>query len=519
MYPLDDDNLDHLSREAAEHFEVEAGASGWDHLEQRLNKEMPQEKKRRRFIFWLFLITATTGGALTAILTHQRVAPLAKNAASAVTVEKTSPLPGNQTADNHTTNTTQDQAVPDINNNETPVTAAPNAGKLPIGSNQQSIATATNTKPGSALSKSEINQPATATRVTAPNKGVTNPVEKTTPTKGSKAGRVRIQKAPASLNYATIAAGNGSNRSYKPAKQKGKRSRITSNHNNQLIPPVADNNTTSTFEPESHTTNADPATNGKPVETNNELTTVQPPTATQVDSLKNKTAATQAVDSTKTMVKQKKKDDKIKQPLEFGLMVGPDMSAVAFGPLYKTGYNFGVQVGYRFSDRWSVNAGAIYTKKFYKTDSSHFNYKENLWPNNRTVSRVEGNCSMWEFPVNVRYDFSFNDKRRWFASTGLSTYLMDKEDYDVYYRWNGGAAYPMPVGNDINSTYLFSIWNLSVGMERSLGKRFSLQAEPYLKVPLRDLGLGNMRMNSYGILFTLKYKPFLHSKRSDNNKK
>jgi hypothetical protein len=86
MYPLDDDNLDHLSREAAEHFEVEAGASGWDHLEQRLNKEMPQEKKRRRFLFWLFLIAVTTGGTLTAILNHQPVTPLAKNAANAVTV-------------------------------------------------------------------------------------------------------------------------------------------------------------------------------------------------------------------------------------------------------------------------------------------------------------------------------------------------------------------------------------------------------------------------------------------------
>ena len=522
MYPLDDDNLDHLSREAAERFEVEASASGWDHLEQRLDKELPQEKKRRRFLFWLFFITVTTGGALTAILSHEPVTPLAKNATSAVTsVDKTPPLPENQTANSRTPNTTQTEAVSDNNSHSTRVTTAPNGEQLPVGSNQQSIAAATNPTPGSSITRPGINQPATATTatVTAPNKGVTKPVEKTvttTATKGAKAGRVRIRKAPATLNYATIAADNGSNRAYKPAKQKGKRSGTTSNQNTQVIPTVPDNNTTGTFEPESHTTNAAPATTGKPVETNNEVATVQPTPATQTDSVKNKSAATQVVDSTKTMAKQTKKDNKIKQPLEFGVIVGPDMSAVSFGPLYKPGYNFGVQVGYRFNDRWSVNVGAIYTKKFYKTDSSHFNYKDNPWPN-RNLSKVEGNCSMWDIPVNVRYDFSFNAKRRWFASTGLSTYLMDKEDYDVYYRWNGGT-YPMPLDNDTNSTYLFSIWNLSIGMERSLGKRFSLQAEPYLKIPLKDLGLGNMRMNSYGILFTLKYKPFLQSKRSDNNK-
>ncbi|AEV96734.1 hypothetical protein A4D02_29285 [Niastella koreensis] len=523
MYPLDDDNLDHLSREAAELFEVEAGASGWDHLEQRLDKELPQEKKRRRFLFWLFFITVATGGALTAILRHQPVNPLAQNATSAVTsVDKTTALPENQTADSRTPYSTQTKTVSGANNNETPVTSATNGKQLPAGNNQQSIAGAPNTTPGSNPGKPAINEPVTATTVTATNKGVvTQPVEKTTvtATKGAKAGRVRIQKAPATLNYATIATGAGSNQGYKPAKQKGKRSGTSGDYNNQVTSAVPDKNATGTSGTENNTTTAERATTGQPVETNSEVAKVQPNTATQTDSVKNKPAATtQAVDSTKNMAKakEKKKNDKVKQPLEFGVIVGPDMSAVSFGPLYKPGYNFGVQVGYRFNDRWSVNVGAIYTKKFYKTDSSHFNYKENPWPN-RNLSKVEGNCAMWEFPVNVRYDFSFNNKRRWFASTGLSTYLMDKEDYDVYYRWNG-STYPMPLSNNTNSTYLFSILNLSVGMERSLGKRFSLQAEPYLKIPLKDLGLGNMRMNSYGILFTLKYKPFLQSKRSDNNK-
>jgi hypothetical protein len=55
-------------------------------------------------------------------------------------------------------------------------------------------------------------------------------------------------------------------------------------------------------------------------------------------------------------------------------------------------------------------------------------------------------------------------------------------------------------------------------MERSLGKHFSIQAEPYLKVPLKGLGIGNIRMDSYGILFTLKYKPTFNAKKSINKK-
>ena len=117
------------------------------------------------------------------------------------------------------------------------------------------------------------------------------------------------------------------------------------------------------------------------------------------------------------------------------------------------------------------------------------------------------------------YVVSLNEKRRWFVSTGLSTYLMDTEDYLLYYgnNWNNYIT-ETPVNSDDNSNYIFSIVNLSAGMERSLSKRFSLQAEPYLKIPLKGLGMGSMRMTSYGILFTLKYKPQFNFKRSDTRK-
>jgi len=94
---------------------------------------------------------------------------------------------------------------------------------------------------------------------------------------------------------------------------------------------------------------------------------------------------------------------------------------------------------------------------------------------------------------------------------------MTKENYKIKYKaYNNYYTYP--INSDSNSNYLFSIVNLSVGMERSLGKNFSIQAEPYLKIPLKGLGYGSMRMDSYGILFSLKYKPTFRSKQSALNK-
>jgi hypothetical protein len=495
MQPLHDKDLDRLSREAAEHFEVEPGASGWDNLEKRLDIELPQKKKKRRFLFWLFFITAVTGGALIGIMRNQPLTPLAKDSTSMVA--KTGSSNNTPVAPSQKATSTQPAG-----NAQTTVTIPSTATTTPVTGNAQPITAASaNTKPGKS----------SAIAVTQPGK---------TTTINQVTNKKKPNKSQLSLNYASITPDNSGINSAPDAnrskRKRNKQQNITAGQHKQTDKRA--NN--STQEPDTRV-----ADNDQPVNTNApDQTTAQQPTTAAIDPVKKDDAAAPAVtDSAKTpaapiMKKEpeKKQDKKVKR-LELGLMAGPDLSTVKLGPVYKTGYNFGVQVGYRFSNRWSVNTGVIYTKKFYKADSQDFHYKTS-WPNYE-IRKVEGHCSMWEIPLNIRYDVSFNDKRRWFVSTGLSTYLMDKEDYNLYYSYTGSTnIYDRPLKNDINSNYVFSIWNLSAGMERSLGKHLSIQAEPYLKVPFRGLGIGNMRMTSYGALFTLKYKPQFNSNRSDTRK-
>jgi hypothetical protein len=53
----------------------------------------------------------------------------------------------------------------------------------------------------------------------------------------------------------------------------------------------------------------------------------------------------------------------------------------------------------------------------------------------------------------------------------------------------------------------FKILNVSAGYERALSKSWSIQAEPFIKVPLSGVGFGDMDISSYGILVGIKYKP------------
>ena len=115
---------------------------------------------------------------------------------------------------------------------------------------------------------------------------------------------------------------------------------------------------------------------------------------------------------------------------------------------------------------------------------------------------------MFEIPLNLRYDLFSNQKRKFFVSSGLSTYLMTNEYYDYHYKDNNGAYTVKSYDYTANSNYWFSILNISAGFERSIGTRFAVQAEPYLKIPLKGLGFGNINLNSYGIYFGIKYKPF-----------
>jgi outer membrane protein with beta-barrel domain len=433
----------------------------------------------------LFLVSLTTGGALIAILKYnQPVSTLATNSikVSSTANDKAAPVTNTETANNST------------DNSATPAT------KLPAGNG-----TAASNANNSILPQATLNN----------SKDVNTNKDKTT------SPDVTGQQ-PLSLNYAIAKHINQAkphlNRNKQPKNKQGRPQRTTGTVND----PLLQRNNNVTTAPDKQLTASDRATSDDaPVNNDNTTAPDQPlPQNNTTTAADNKSTA---ADSAAVPVKETvKKDSSIKkkntpiQRLEIGLLAGPDVSTVEFGPLDKTGYNFGLQIGYRLSNRWLLNTAIIYTKKFYKADSQYYKPKNNPWPS-WDLENVSGNCAMWEIPVNVRYDVSYNDKRRWFVSTGLSTYLMTKENYKVNYSVNNNP-YPYSYNSDSNSNYLFSIVNLSAGMERSLGKNFSIQAEPYLKIPLKGLGYGSMRMDSYGILFSLKYKPTFRSKQSALNK-
>jgi len=205
--------------------------------------------------------------------------------------------------------------------------------------------------------------------------------------------------------------------------------------------------------------------------------------------------------------------EKTKDRFAFSVLTGIDKSNIHGTGSNKLGYNFGAQVSYSLSKRWSLNTGFIYTKKNYSAEGEDFHPPKHYWTNYVTLNSLDGNCAMWDIPLNVRYNITTKPTNTWFVSTGLSSYIMRKQAYTYDYMYMG-APTTRDWETSSQENEWFKILNLSAGYERALNKSWSIQAEPFLKIPLSGIGFGSMDMSSYGILVGIKYKPVFNKTKT-----
>lgn len=200
-----------------------------------------------------------------------------------------------------------------------------------------------------------------------------------------------------------------------------------------------------------------------------------------------------------------KKTSTPKSKFSFAILAGLDASTVKFRHSDNAGVNMGFVLGYHWNDRWSVHTGAIYTHKNYTVSGKDFTAPKNSWLANYRIDMVDGFCNMWEIPLSVRYTMQGNRGKSFFFSTGLSSYLMTRENYNYAYYYNGqygtrNSNYPS--GN----THLLSILKLSTGWIKPIGKASAFLIEPYASLPLTGVGYGSIRLSSFGLNFSFQIR-------------
>lgn len=226
---------------------------------------------------------------------------------------------------------------------------------------------------------------------------------------------------------------------------------------------------------------------------------------TKNDSIvnENKTLVVAEADSTANMSEEEKdeeKDDKDdKEPTWHFAVVAvasPDFSSIDFTEHTRAGWNYGLLLEYFINRNLSIQTGGISSKKIYTGSDIEYN--------GHRASRAEGSCRVIDIPFNVYYRFNARSQRTFFASAGISSYIMQKEDYVFSYSsYYGTSAYSKHVRNE-NKEW-FKILNLSAGFSQVLSSRFRIDAEPFVKLPLTGIGAGNLNVNSFGCFFKVSY--------------
>ena len=232
------------------------------------------------------------------------------------------------------------------------------------------------------------------------------------------------------------------------------------------------------------------------------------------DSLMNQLA------QSKTPIHQKSLH--LNRSLNIGFTFGPDYTNAGGIANNQIGNNIGLTLGYYLTDKLSINTGIIYSNRFYWSKAHNYFFQQpvNITPTPYIrsfaapppIDYINGASNIWEMPLTLRYDFAHHNKTKFFANAGLSSYFMMKQTY-IYFLHSGQNQLAYKITDNQQVNYWFGIADMSVGFEAEIGKGFSFQAEPFLKLPLRNMGMEDLKLTSYGFLMTFKYAPVLSRSR------
>jgi opacity protein-like surface antigen len=436
----------------------------WDSMEKLLDKHLPQKRKRRRFIFWWFLLPLAGAGLAGAVWIITKSANSHSIKIATTTIPSTQPIK---------TDIAATKTITNINHEE----KAPAAGS------------------STALSATDP----VILSVTAADK------------QNDKTKKITaIVQAPAIIN--TSAPGkpvfekqqNHTTSGTKKLTKKNKRSATTPStgvSDNNNVQPVLNNHIVQQVN-----TNATNIVTTKA--TNNSTITLLAAAEKTVDSLP--ATDTTAIALTDTTLKQNKKGHDSKWAIN--ISIGPDISAVNLQQPGKVNLQYGVGISYAISSKWTVRTGFYAGRKKYDADSADYTPPADYWNYINNLQKVNANCLVYEIPLSVIYNFSTNKKYSWFASAGIASVLMKEETYEYYYKNTGGQprSYSRTYKNE--NDHFFSMLQLSGGYQYQLSPHISLMAEPYLKIPLSGIGVGKVKLNSAGVLFTAGIKPFAKKK-------
>lgn len=188
------------------------------------------------------------------------------------------------------------------------------------------------------------------------------------------------------------------------------------------------------------------------------------------------------------------------------LKAAPDLSTIdGFSNFQNPGYSVGLGVGYQINERMSVSTGISRSHVRYQGTEGEYNPPDYL-TGGVVPDQITGECVLLDIPLTVKYNVLEFSQSRIFATVGVSSYIMLNEAYDFNYENQYQEDNSYSYSGKTGTTHWMSNAGISIGIEVDIHSNWSLRAEPQIKLPLRDVGISNVRLYSLGSFISLSYK-------------
>jgi hypothetical protein len=184
-----------------------------------------------------------------------------------------------------------------------------------------------------------------------------------------------------------------------------------------------------------------------------------------------------------------------------GAVIAPEFTSVKFQPVKRIGFNLGVLMGYRLSDKIGFEVGATLAHKYYYTNGKYM-APNSIRGDNSTILNVYAFNSITEMPLTLQYNIKNEKNKRFFVSAGCVSYAIHKEHYNYTYTKNGEEKQSVKYYNKASNNW-FSNAQISVGYGYGVGKIGNITIEPYYRIPLKGIGISDLPITSIGINFAL----------------
>ena len=174
---------------------------------------------------------------------------------------------------------------------------------------------------------------------------------------------------------------------------------------------------------------------------------------------------------------------------------------------YNPGYKIGISAEYALTKNLAVSVGAIHSRVQYTASGNDYNPPEGYWSYGAVPQETVGKCLLIDIPISLKYNVLHFDDSRIFASGGVSSYIMLNEDYRFDY---GGysSGQPQRWQERTGTRHWMSNAVFSLGYEMDLKSNISLRIEPFIKVPIQEVGWANVKLYSMGSFISVNYNIF-----------